>query len=136
MPVVVWLVPVIGLLIICFGGVLLVGAPYLPTLTPQIRAALELAEVRPGNTFLELRHFDEAIADYVKAIGLNPFLIEAYCNQVSALLDLNRLEEAFAVSDKALALGPNFAQAWITRGDVLRNLRRYEEALTSYDCFL
>lgn len=49
-----WLL-VLGLaLIICFAGVLLVGAPYVPTLTPQVKAALELADLRPGQTLLEL----------------------------------------------------------------------------------
>lgn len=33
---------------------MLVGAPYLPTLTPQVKAALELAGLKPGNTLLEL----------------------------------------------------------------------------------
>lgn len=38
----------------CFTAVLLVGAPYLPTLTPQVRAALKLAGLKPGQTLLEL----------------------------------------------------------------------------------
>ncbi len=42
------------LLVVAFGGVLLVGAPYLPTLQPQIEAALELAELQPGDRLLEL----------------------------------------------------------------------------------
>lgn len=38
----------------CFAFVLLYGAPYVPTLRPQVRAALELANVKPGETLLEL----------------------------------------------------------------------------------
>ena len=38
----------------CFAGVLLVGAPYLPTLTPQVKAALQLADLKPGQILLEL----------------------------------------------------------------------------------
>lgn len=45
---------VVALLVVAFGGVLLVGAPYLPTLQPQIEAALELAGLRPGDRLLEL----------------------------------------------------------------------------------
>ena len=41
-------------LLVCFTGVLLVGAPYLPTLTPQVKTALRLAELKPGQTLLEL----------------------------------------------------------------------------------
>ena len=45
---------VVALLVAAFGGVLLVGAPYLPTLTPQIEAALDLAGLQPGDRLLEL----------------------------------------------------------------------------------
>jgi hypothetical protein len=50
----IWLVLVILVMLICFGGVLLFGAPYLPTLKPQVHAALELANLKPGQTLLEL----------------------------------------------------------------------------------
>lgn len=49
-----WLVLAIAVLILCFGGVLLFGAPYLPTLTPQVQAALELCKLQSGDTLLEL----------------------------------------------------------------------------------
>lgn len=41
-------------LLLCFCGVLLFGAPYLPTLTPQVNTALKLAKLKPGQTLLEL----------------------------------------------------------------------------------
>ena len=42
------------LIALLFGGVLLFGAPYLPTLRPQIDAAFELLGLKPGQTLLEL----------------------------------------------------------------------------------
>lgn len=45
---------IVVVLSVCFGGVLLLGAPYLPTLKPQVEAALELADLKPGQTLLEL----------------------------------------------------------------------------------
>ena len=45
---------IIGLFLACFASVLLVGAPYLPTLKPQVSAALKLADLQPGQTLLEL----------------------------------------------------------------------------------
>ncbi len=46
---------VLGLtLMICFAGVLLFGAPYLPTLKPQVLVALQLADMKPGQTLIEL----------------------------------------------------------------------------------
>jgi SAM-dependent methyltransferase len=65
----------------CFAGVLLVGAPYLPTLTPQVKAALQLADLKPGQTLLELGCGDgkvllAAARQGNKAIGyeLNPII--------------------------------------------------------------
>lgn len=76
-----WLILLgIGLLI-CFAGVLLVGAPYVPTLTPQVKAALELADLKSDQTLLELGCGDgkvliAAAQAGLKVVGyeLNPVL--------------------------------------------------------------
>ncbi len=50
-----WLITLVLLLIILsFGFVLLFGAPYLPTLTTQVRIALNVADLEPGQALLEL----------------------------------------------------------------------------------
>jgi SAM-dependent methyltransferase len=41
-------------ILFCFAVVVLFGAPYLPTLTPQVVTALELADLKQGQTLLEL----------------------------------------------------------------------------------
>lgn len=46
-----WTVTVI---VLCFAFVVFFGAPFLPTLRPQIKAALDLLELQPGQTMLEL----------------------------------------------------------------------------------
>src|SRR5688572_25475247 len=77
----IWIGLAVGLLAVCFAGVLLFGAPYLPTLRPQVKAALELAELRKGETLLELGCGDgkvliAAARQGIKAVGyeLNPLL--------------------------------------------------------------
>lgn len=78
-----WLLWVaLGLLIVSFGLVLLVGAPYLPTLRPQITTALELSGLQQGQTLLELGSGDgrvlfAAAEQGIRAIGyeLNPLLV-------------------------------------------------------------
>ncbi len=40
--------------VLCFGFVVLFGAPFLPTLRPQLVTALDLLELKPGETMLEL----------------------------------------------------------------------------------
>lgn len=67
---------------LCFAGVLLVGAPYLPTLKPQIDAGLELLDLKPGQSLLELGCGDgkvmiAAAEQGLTVIGyeLNPLLV-------------------------------------------------------------
>jgi len=69
-------------LAIAFGGVILRGAPYVPTLDPQARAALELLDLKPGQTLLELGCGDGKVLVTaaraglnVVGIELNPFLV-------------------------------------------------------------
>lgn len=69
-------------LLVCFGAVLLVGAPYLPTLTPQVDAALGLANLQPGDILLELGSGDgkvlvAAARRGIVVVGyeLNPLLV-------------------------------------------------------------
>ncbi len=68
--------------IICFAAVVFVGAPYLPTLQPQVQAALRLADLKPGQTLLELgcgdgRVLIAAAEQGIRVVGyeLNPLLV-------------------------------------------------------------
>ncbi|MGC1177150.1 MAG: class I SAM-dependent methyltransferase [Candidatus Saccharimonadales bacterium] len=77
----IWLI-VIVVLLVCFAGVLLVGAPYLPTLGRQVDVALGLADLQPGNTLLELGCGDgkmlvAAAQQGIRVVGyeLNPLLV-------------------------------------------------------------
>ena len=77
----IWVIGIALVVLGCFSGVLLVGAPYLPTLRPQIKAAFELADLQPGQTMLELgcgdgRILIAAAEQGYQAIGyeLNPIM--------------------------------------------------------------
>lgn len=80
----IWLAAAATALIICFAGVLLFGAPYLPTLAPQVRAAIDLSDLKPGQTLLELGCGDgrvllAAARQGINVVGyeLNPLLAAA-----------------------------------------------------------
>lgn len=69
-------------LVLLFGFVVFFGAPYLPTLSKQKLAALDLLELEPGQTLLELGSGDgrmliAAAEKGLKVIGyeLNPLLV-------------------------------------------------------------
>lgn len=76
-----WLLLVPGGLILLFGFVVLFGAPYLPTLKKQVESGLDLLDLQPGETVLELgcgdgRVLKAAARRNLKAVGyeLNPLL--------------------------------------------------------------
>ena len=69
-------------LVIIFGSVLLFGAPYLPTQREQTRTALELLNLKKGQTLFELGSGDGRVAKQaakkgwkVVAYELNPILV-------------------------------------------------------------
>lgn len=73
---------VIILLVLCFSLVIFVGPPYLPTLSPQVETALDMLELQPGQTMLELGCGDGKVLVAaaqrgwkVTGIELNPILV-------------------------------------------------------------
>jgi hypothetical protein len=77
-----WLILVACLLLLTFSGVLLFGAPYLPTLRKQQKEALDLLSLQPGQLLIELgsgdgRILKEAARRGIVAVGyeINPFLV-------------------------------------------------------------
>ncbi len=76
-----WLFIVLALL---FGVAVLRGAPYLPTMRRDVEVALDLLDLKPGQTMLELGSGDGVVAKAaakrgLKVIGyeLNPLLVLA-----------------------------------------------------------
>src|SRR6478672_10765863 len=68
-------------IVMCFAFVVFFGAPFLPTLRPQIDTALNLLDLKPGQTILELgcgdgRVLIAAATRGIYAVGyeLNPLL--------------------------------------------------------------
>ena len=77
----IWLALAVLFAVLCFGFVLLFGAPYVPTLNKQVHAALELANLKPGQTLLELGCGDGKVLVAAAQVGvrsvgyeLNPIL--------------------------------------------------------------
>ncbi len=56
---------------ICFSAVLLFGAPYLPTLAPQVQAALKLADLKPNQSLIELGCGDGRVLIAAAEAGLS-----------------------------------------------------------------
>lgn len=77
----IWLALIVIVFLLSFGVVLLFGAPYLPTLTPQVNEALKLSKLKAGDTLLELGCGDGKVLIAAAKLGiyaigyeLNPFV--------------------------------------------------------------
>lgn len=71
-----------GAVFVAFTFVIIFGAPFLPTLKPKVTEALDLINLRPGQTLLELGSGDGRVLKAAaergwKAVGyeLNPLLV-------------------------------------------------------------
>lgn len=79
MGLILWVI--VAVIFMAFAFVVAFGAPFLPTLKPQVRSALDLLDLKPGQTLLELGSGDgrvlvAAAERGITAIGyeLNPLL--------------------------------------------------------------
>ncbi len=80
-----------------------------------------------------LKHFDDALACYDRALSLNPDDAVALYNRGNTLRGLNRLNEALLSYDRALSINSNYLIAQSDRGFLLKRLGRFSDAIASFD---
>jgi tetratricopeptide (TPR) repeat protein len=76
---------------------------------------------------------DAALANYDRALALQPDFIQALNNRGAVLKQMKRYGEALTSYDRALDLQPDHAEVLNNRAGVLHELKRYDEALANYD---
>jgi tetratricopeptide (TPR) repeat protein len=83
----------------------------------------------------QLKNYPAALADYNRAISLNPKFTEAYRNR--GILKFSQLKDpagAFADFNQAISIAPKFADAYIVRALVKHEYRKdYQGALQDYN---
>jgi SAM-dependent methyltransferase len=67
----IWLLLAAVTLVVLFGFVLIFGAPYLPTLKKPANDALDLLDLKPGQTFVDLGCGDGRMLSMAAERGLN-----------------------------------------------------------------
>ena len=80
----------------------------------------------------EAGNYQGAIADYTKAIEINPQNATAYNNRGSAKDDLGDYQGAIDDYDKAIEINPQNADAYNNRGVAKGNLEDYQGAIADY----
>lgn len=75
-----------------------------------------------------LKRLDEAIADFTKAVSLNPEYAPAYNNRGNVYLEMNCAEDAYKEFDRAVSLAPDFGVAYSNRANASQRLNRLDAA--------
>ena len=86
-----------------------------------------------GNDKFKEGDFHDAIADFDRAIELNPNYVKAYTKRGVAKVMLGDHDGAIADCDRAIALNPDYAEAYFFRGFAKRGLGDYRGAIADYD---
>lgn len=91
-------------------------------------ALVTTAYYNRGIAKMELGRFQDAIADYDRAIKIMPDFALAYNNRGVAKYELGRFEDAIADYNKAIKIMPDFAPAYYNRGAAKEKLGDKEGA--------
>ncbi|NET59448.1 MAG: tetratricopeptide repeat protein [Symploca sp. SIO2E6] len=79
---------------------------------------------------------EKALADYNKALQLNPQLDSVYNNRANYYVSVGKLSEALADYEQALDLNPGNFRTWINQAITFRELGLYNLALENFDMAL
>jgi Flp pilus assembly protein TadD len=85
-----------------------------------------------GTALPQKERVDEAIAQYQKALQINPDSAEAHNNLGSALLQKGSVDEALAHCQRALQIKPDSAEVHNNLGNALLQKGRVDEAIAQY----
>ncbi len=87
---------------------------------------------RSAEQKFEKGDFKGAIADYTKAIEINPQYADAYNNRGAAKYSLKDTQGAIADYNKAIEINPQLALAYYNRGNAKHGLRDQPGACADY----
>ncbi|MEB3357415.1 MAG: tetratricopeptide repeat protein [Synechococcales bacterium] len=85
-----------------------------------------------GNARVSQNKLEEAIADYNRAIELDPTAPDPYLNRGTALEGLERWDEAIADYNRVLELDPNDPAAYNNRGNAEAGQQQWQAAIQDY----
>jgi len=104
----------------------------------DLKKAVELKGEKAGThnnlglSYYEKEDFDNALAEFTKAIGFEPHSFH-YNNRGLAYFNTGKMDEAKFDFDRAIELNPEDPFYYYNRGNVFLNLGQYEEAHADYD---
>lgn len=111
------------------------SVPQEPSSTPPAKVETAQDYLAQGDYDYEQGDCDGAIADYTRAIEINPAFAEAYNNRAYIYMVKKDYAAALPDLDYALQLRPNYVNALMNRGDIYNYYYaiNYERAVADYD---
>lgn len=86
-----------------------------------------------GNTWYNKKEYAKAIADYTKAIEINPISEIALYNRGIAWTAVEEYGNAIADYDNVIKINPKSASAYLNKASILRINKDYDKAILGYD---
>jgi tetratricopeptide (TPR) repeat protein len=90
------------------------------------------AYVCRGNAYSELGQLDKAVADYSRAIELDPKDALPWFDRGNAYAGLEQYDKAVTDYSQAIALEPKYVPAWNNRGKAYSKLGQPDKAISDY----
>ncbi len=92
-----------------------------------------LAYQARGNALHGLKRYEDAIADYGRALALRPGTAMLFFDRGSAHREHGNAADSIADFDRALTLNPNFTLAYFGRAEALANRGERDRAIRDYE---
>ncbi|MBF0554988.1 MAG: tetratricopeptide repeat protein [Nitrospirae bacterium] len=85
-----------------------------------------------GNEYSRVGRFDDAVAEFDKALIILPGFVSAYHNMGLALMNKGSLDEAILCFKKGIELDPQYVDSYVAYGNVLVRQHKLDEAMGNY----
>lgn len=89
--------------------------------------------VLDGASNLNRGRTEQALADFNRAIDIDPTHQDGYLGRADTLNVMGRYEASLQDYNRALEIKPDMAEAYINRAIAYSHLGRYEEAIADYE---
>jgi tetratricopeptide (TPR) repeat protein len=86
-----------------------------------------------GSAYHDRGDLDQAIADYTKAIEIDPLNVEGYINRGAAHLSKNQMDLAISDYNKSIEISPRYAEAYNNRGLVYMSKGQLDQAISDFN---
>lgn len=91
----------------------------------------EAAKAR-GNTFFKNQQYEQAVAEFSKAIQIDPKNHVYYSNRSACFAEMKKWKEALEDGEACVKANPRFAKGYSRKGLALFNMGKYKEAKDVY----